>query len=292
MLVLVNMNSGFFGCRLGTAPTKRDGRYLPLRSVFYLRRTRDAGSSLQDCVRALNLSSSQITRFLQILDLPSDLRHLVDWGRSVHSVVGFTSAVELVRVVCPDDQRAVATAILEQRLTTDEVRQVAQMRKRSGRPIAECLTETVGMRPKVERRYVFIGAVGDDEIQAALAFLTRLERNELLHAGLEFIGLPAASGSLGEQVFTLVGDEQLNRELSRKGRKTIEAQLKSYLCREGRRCALRLRELTYSRRGPSALARTSCATVSSTVTAIGSRPIYMMTTWPTSSVAKGFKISF
>ena len=79
-----------------------------------------------------------------------------------------------------------------------------------------------------ERRYVFIGAVGDDEIQAALARLTQLQRNALLHESLEFIGLTTASGSLGEQVFTLVGDEQLNRELNRKGRQIVEAQLKSY----------------------------------------------------------------
>ena len=210
--------------------THKKGRPLsPAEVGRLLRRAREAGASLEECAKAVNLKgTTQLSRFLQVLDLPQDLLHLVGWGRSADSV-GFTSAVELTRVSDADDQRAIAGAILEQGLQTDEVRQVAQIRRRSRRPIEDCLSEVLGMRPTIERRYVFIGAVGDGDVQETLADLTQAQRNALLKAGLESIALTAATGRLGEQLFTVVGDERLNTRLRRDGRRTIEAQLRSYI---------------------------------------------------------------
>lgn len=210
--------------------THKKGRPLsPVEVGKLLCRAQESGASLQDCAKILNLNgTSQLSRFLGVLDLSPDLRHLVGWGRSADSI-GFTTAVELVRVPNADDQRAVATAILEQGLKTDEVRQVAQIRRRSGRTIEECLKEVLGMRPTVEQRYVFIGAVGDEDVQAVLADLTQAERNALLHSGIEALGLPGASGRLGERLFTLVGDERLNSWLGGEGKKTIEARLRAHI---------------------------------------------------------------
>lgn len=209
--------------------THTKGRPLsPIEVGTLLRRTMESGASLQDCVKTLKVGSSQLSRFLGVLDLPADLLHYVDFGRSAPAKIGFTTAVELVRVPDPDDQRAIATAILERGLETDEVRQVAQIRRRSGRPIDECLKEIIGMRPTVERVYVFIGAIVEADVQAALAALTQAERNALLHSALKVIGL-SASGRLGEQVFTLAGDEQLNSRLSSEGWNIIEARLITYI---------------------------------------------------------------
>ncbi len=210
--------------------THKKGRPLsPVEVGKLLRRAQDSGASLPDCAKILNLNgTSQLSRFLSVLDLPPDLRHLVGWGRSTDSI-GFTTAVELVRVPDADDQRAIAAAILEQGLETDEVRQVAQIRRRSGRPIEDCLREVLGMRPTVERRYVFIGAVGDEDVQAALADLTQAERNALLRSGVEALGLTGASGRLGEKLFTLVGDERFNSWLNSEGKKTIEARFRAHI---------------------------------------------------------------
>lgn len=210
--------------------THKKGRPLsPVEVGELLGRAQDAGASLQDCAKCLNLrGTSQVSRFLRVFDLPLDLRHLVDWGRSADSI-GFTAAVELMRVTDPDDQRAIATAILEQGLQTDEVRQVAQTQRRSGRPIQDCLKEVLGMRPIVERHYVFIGAVGDGNLQAALAEMTQADRNALLHSGLEALRFTGTSGRLGEQLFTLVGDERLNSRLSSEGRKATEARLRAHI---------------------------------------------------------------
>ncbi len=210
--------------------THKKGRPLsPVEVGYLLRRAQESGTSLHDCAKTLKLNGTgQLSRFLAVLDLPPDLRHLVSWGRSSDSI-GFTTAVELVRVRDADNQRAIASAILEQRLKTDEVRQVAQLRERSGRTIEECLEEVLGMRPTVDRRYVFIGVVGDADVQAALADHTQAQRDVLLRSGLEALGFPGGSGRLGEKLFTLVGDERLNTWLENEGKATIEARLRAHI---------------------------------------------------------------
>jgi hypothetical protein len=134
----------------------------------------------------------------------------------------------LARVLGAEDQRAIAEAILRQRLQTDEVRQVAQIRRRSRRPIKECIQEIVGMRPTVERVYVFMGAIVDEGVMDALSGRTQEQRNRMLLDGLEILGLEA-SGRLGVQFFTLVGDERLNDCLNAEGRESIERRLRAYI---------------------------------------------------------------
>lgn len=209
--------------------THKKGRLLsPTEVGRLLRRAQSAGASLDDCAKALGFKgTTQVSRFLGVLDLPPDLLHLVSWGRSTDSI-GFTTAVELARVATPEDKRAIAQAILEQGLQTAEVRQVAQLLKRSQRPVQECLREVIGMRPTVERVYVFMGAIIDEAVKEALAELTQEERNSVLRAGIEALGLNA-SGRLGEQVLTLVGDERLNVRLNSEGHEAIEARLRTYI---------------------------------------------------------------
>ena len=224
---LSSLDLGRLKMSVGYGTHKRGRPLSPVEVGTLLRRTCAAGSTLGDCANALSLDcTTQLSRFLRILDLPPDLRHLVAWGRSRDSI-GFTTAVELVRVPDAEDQRAIANAILEEALQTSEVRQVAQLRQRSHRPVEECIQEVLGMRPVVERRYVFIGAVGDDALQATLASMTQTQRDQALKASIEATGLTGASGRLGEQLFTLVGDDRFNEALSEKGRTTIEAELRA-----------------------------------------------------------------
>lgn len=209
--------------------THRKGRPLsPSEVGKLLHRARAAGASLGDCAEALGLrGTTLVSRFLGLLDLPSDLLHLVSWGRS-GDAIGFSTAVELARVSSPEDKRAVATAVLEQRLQASEVRQVAQILRRSERSVQECLREVVGMRPSIERVYVFVGAIVDEGVRSALVAQTQEHRNGLLRSGIEALGLKA-TGRLGEEVFTLVGDERLNTRLNSEGREAIESQLRTYI---------------------------------------------------------------
>lgn len=207
----------------------RRGRPLsPIEVGALLRRARNAGASIRDCARALKLTDSQIGRFLRVFELPADIRHLVAWGRSLDSI-GFTTAVQIARVDDKDEQRALAAAVLEQRLQMDEVRQVVQLGQRSGRTVEERLQEVLGMRPTVVRHYVFVGAVGDEGVEAVLGTMTQIERDTILRSGLDAVNLRGASGRLGEKFFTLVGGEQLKGELTDPGQKITEARLRAYL---------------------------------------------------------------
>ena len=209
--------------------THKKGRPLsPVEVGMLLRRAREAGASLQDCARALN-GTSHLGRFLRILNLAPDLLHLIGWGGGSRDSIGFSAAVELAQIFDADDQRAVATAILEDGLQSREIRQVAQIRSRSKRPIRACLKEVLGMRPSIERRYVFIGAVGNKTLEAALGKLSQAQRNAVLQSGINTLGLSGTSGRLGERLFTLVGDEEFNVALSRIGKENIEVQLRTLI---------------------------------------------------------------
>ena len=209
--------------------THKKGRPLsPIEVGLLLHRACDAGASLEDCASTINLDKTGIGRFLRILNLPHDIRHLVEWG-APRDAVGFSSAVELVRFQDADDQRIVVESILAKGLNSKEIRQVVQLRMRSGRTIDECVKEVLGMRPTIEKRYVFIGSVVDQNIKDALYELAQTERNSILASGIERLDLQGATGRLGEQFFTLVGGERFNTSMKSIGEESIEARLRTYI---------------------------------------------------------------
>ena len=128
-----------------------------------------------------------------------------------------------------DSQRAVGKAVLEHGLSKVEVRQVAQLIARSGRSAAVCVKEVLGMRPKVEKRYVFVGSVVDDGVLKILGRCSQRERDGVLAAGMKAIGLVGAAGRLGVKMFTLVGDEGFNASMKEVGKEGIEPRLRAYI---------------------------------------------------------------
>lgn len=208
--------------------THRKGRLLsPVEVGVLLRKARKHGASLSDCAEAVQLHETGVSRFLRILDLPSDLQHLIDWG-SGKDFVGFSAAVETTKLKDIEDQRAVADAILSSILNSKEVRQVTQLRQRSGRSVEECVQEVLHMRPKIVKRYVFIGSIPSENVEE-LRRLTQSVRDSMLAAGMEKVGLQNATGRLGARFFTLVGDETFNSSMREVGRENIEAQLRFHI---------------------------------------------------------------
>ena len=226
---LSRMEVGRLRMSVGYGTNKRGRPLSPIEVGVLLQRARSAGATVQDCAEFLDLSDSQVIRFLRVVELPVDIRHLVAFGRSSGSSVGFTTAVQLARLMDADHQRTMAAAVLARRLQMDEVRQVVQLSQRSGRTIEQCLQEVLAMRPTVERRYVFIGAVGDENLEAVLGEMTQAERDAVLNSGLKALDIEGASGRLGEKLFTLVGDEHLNGTLTRQGKEAIESRLRTHL---------------------------------------------------------------
>ncbi len=209
--------------------THKKGRPLsPTEVAALFQRAIAGGSTEGTCAEVVGFKDrTQVSRFLSVLRLAPDLLHLISWGRSSDSIA-FTTAVELARIPNTDDQRAIAASILEQGLQTDEVRQVAQLMRRSNRPVDDCLREVLGMRPTVHRVYVFMGAIVDGIVRAALSERTQEQRNALLRSALDALGLEA-SGRLGDQFFTLVGGERLNSQLREEGREAIEDRVRIHL---------------------------------------------------------------
>ncbi len=207
----------------------KKGRLLsPTEVGILLQRACNAGSSLDECAREIRIDATGLRRFLRILDLPDDIRHLVSWG-SPRDAVSFSCAAELARIPGADDQRTVVEAILVNGMNSKEVRQVAQLHERSGRPVSKCVEEVLHMRPTIERRYVFIGTIIDESVQQALAGLPQRERDALLAASVEKIGLEGASGRLGSKFFTLVGEDRFGASMERVGKQEIEARLRAHV---------------------------------------------------------------
>lgn len=209
--------------------THKKGRwYSPIEVGILFRRACDSGASPSDCATEARIDGTGVGRFFRILNLPQDLQHLVNWG-SGKDAIGFSTAAELVRLQDDEEQRIVAKSILVEGLNSKEVRQVVQLRTRSGRPIHECLKEVLGMRPTIERRYVFIGSVIDQRVEEALIDLTQMKRNAILTSAIKRIGLQGASGRLGKRFFTLVGDDRFDASMQSIGKENIETRLRIHI---------------------------------------------------------------
>ena len=200
----------------------------PMEVGALLKRAHSEGVSLQECATAIQLEGTgQIARFLRIGELPDDVRHLVDWGGG-KEFVGFTAAVELAKLRDANDQRSIAKSILADGLSSKEVRQVVQLRRRSGRGVGACVAEVLGMRPQLEKRYVFVGSVAAQSVEA-LRGLTQAVRNAILLGGIHDMGLRNVTGRLGPKFFTLVGREEFDASMREIGRGHIEARLRGHI---------------------------------------------------------------
>lgn len=191
-----------------------------------------AGGSMADCARAAHLEGTTIVaRFLRLLKLPESVRHLVDWGSSP-GTVGFSAGAELARLENDAEEEEVVSGVLTYRLSGSEVRQVVQLRKRSKRSVKECLDEVVGMRPRVEKRYVYVGAVTDAALKDSLASMTQRHRDEFLAGALTGVFDPKSLSvtRLGPDRFTLVGGAPFGEAMSRK-KDSLEREINDALLR-------------------------------------------------------------
>lgn len=225
---LTTLELGRLRMSVGYGTHKKGRPYSPIEVGLLFRKACNSGASLKDCANEVHIDGTGVGRFLRVLNLPHDLQHLVDWGAG-ENFVGFSAAVELVRLYDTDDQRAVARSILADRLNSKEVRQVGQLRIRSGRAIGECIKEILQMRPAIERRYVFIGSVVDQNVEDALIEISQVKRDSILESGIKLLDLQGVTGRLGKQFFTLVGDEHFNMSMKKIGKESIEARLRTHI---------------------------------------------------------------
>lgn len=225
---LSNLELGRLRLSVGYGTHKNGRPMSPMEVAALVRRAVDEGESLEQCASAMQLAGTgHIGRFLHVLDLPEDIRYLVDWGAGAN-FIGFTAAVELAKVRDSVAERTIAEAILAHGLNSKEVRQVAQLLRRSGKTVEGCIEEVLGMRKQVDRRYVFIGTLTGDCI-AKLDGLNQVARDEALMRAARCLGLGDATGKLGERFFTLTGSECFGASIRAVGRETIEARIREHI---------------------------------------------------------------
>lgn len=207
----------------------------PVEVAMIFSKVLAAGGSMADCARAAHLEGTTIVaRFLRLLKLPESVRHLVDWGSSP-GTVGFSAGAELARLENDAEEEQVVRGVLTYRLSGSEVRQVVQLRKRSKRPVKECLDEVVGMRPRVEKRYVYVGAVIDAALKQSLQTMTQRQRDELLAGAIKNV-LPAkhlAVTRLAPERFTLVGGADFGEAMNQK-KESLEREINDALAQARR----------------------------------------------------------
>lgn len=194
-----------------------------------------AGGSLSDCARAARLEGTTIVaRFLRLLKLPESVRHLIDWGSSP-GMIGFSAGAELARLDDVAEEEEVVRGVLTYCLSGSEVRQIVQLKKRSNRPVRNCLNEVVGMRPRVEKRYVYVGAVTNPALTGSLGSMTQRQRDDFLASATK--GVLAvkslAVARLAPDRFTLVGGTEFGEAMNQK-KDSLEREINDALLRATR----------------------------------------------------------
>ncbi len=202
---------------VGTHHGKR--RLSPVEVAALFQKALEAGATQLDCARFVNLTEiTMISRFLRLLNLDTEIRHIVDWGHQTQASIAFESAWRLGELN-GGEQAVAAREIIANGMGKEEVLQILQLRRRSQRPIEECFKEVILMRKVVVRRHVFLGAVTDMGTEQALRRLRQIERDQLLAAALMDIygNLRGTSGKLGPKRFTIVTDEEGSARLKGSG---------------------------------------------------------------------------
>lgn len=195
---------------LGTHRTER--RLSPFevaRLIDFLYRN---GTSFKAIAQLVSLKSTSTLREIhRLLALAPDIQHLVGWGKPSASTLPMKSAQQIARLSSWPDQMTAAQATLVHELNSEEARQVVESRIRSREPIDDCINAVLRLRPTIERKYLFFGAVISTRVCHHLENLTQVERDEVFKAGINhcYGKWPQWSGKLGASRFTISGAADL-----------------------------------------------------------------------------------
>ncbi|MBA7499600.1 hypothetical protein ES704_02345 [subsurface metagenome] len=199
---------------LSVGTHKQERPLSPIEVAMLLETAIESGTTIEQISDEILLDSTMINRFLRLLNLALEIQHVVGWRGK--SRVSFSTASEIARLETPEEQELLGKATLENRLSKREVIQIIEVRNKFNKPIGECVEEILKMRPRVIRRYLFIGAIKSLELQNKLSKMSQKERDILFDnvVALNLPDLPSWDGLLGTTRFTLIGNEDLNQALS------------------------------------------------------------------------------
>lgn len=198
-----------------------------------LERSIQSGETAFSCAAALHLeSSSMIGRFRRLLNLNSEIQHLVNWGFAP-GTIPFTAASEISRL-SSEDQKLIARAALAYQLNSGAIKEVVQLKQRSNRPIESCIDTVIQARPEIRKHHVLIGLITNKDLRDELTLMSQPERDAALARALSelYPSLTGHSWRLGKQRFSVVGSDEVQKTLTKSGQdfeSLINRQLESVL---------------------------------------------------------------
>jgi len=193
---------------------KSDRPLSPVEVAELLYKLINSGETIQDVSKEILLNPTMITRFLRLTNVAPEIQHLIGWGGE--SKISFSTASEIARLKTVEEHKILAQATLEHKLSKNETIQVVEVRNKFGKPINQCIEDILRMRPRIIRRYLFIGAVKLSEVRNKLRLMSQTDRDALFSKAvtLNYPDLPYWEGQLGSKGFNLLGNEELNQALS------------------------------------------------------------------------------
>lgn len=181
----------------------------PVQVGELLRREHERGATRQQLAELLSLheSTSVLSWFLRLPDLPDEVRAVVQFGRP-KAGLNLSQAAEIARLA-PDNEATVELARLaiENSLTSAETRSVVQIIQRRQVDVATATAEVLRGRPSVERRHVHIGALTSKSV-SLLADADNEERTQRLVSALRSLGVNVLEARASGARYTVVLDEQ------------------------------------------------------------------------------------
>ena len=200
---------------LSVGTHKQERILSPVEVAQLLEKAINAGATIQEISKEILLNPTMTTRLHRLLNLAPEIQHLVGWEGKPK--ISPSTASEIARLKTLKEQEFLANATLENRLSKREVIQIIEVRNKFNKPIGECVEEIIEMRPRIIRRYLFIGAIKSPEVQDRLSKMPQKERNVLFNnvVTLNLPNLASWDGSLGVNRFTLIGNEDLNETISK-----------------------------------------------------------------------------
>jgi hypothetical protein len=159
---------------------------------------------------------SMLERFLSLRSLPPEIVDLITYGTE-KGRISFSTAAEFTRLPNTSYQVELAKAVLENDLTKSEVQAILQRVKRGGVSLQTALDEILKLRPKVERRYLFLGKLPPMYSQKDPQFLRRTLRARL---GERFGGQSVLAVSCKAGRFSFLLTEAAAKQAAQKGQLT------------------------------------------------------------------------
>lgn len=198
---------------IGTHKTER--ALSPVEVAKYLQKVLDAGEKRVKIAERLHLrGTSMIGRFLRLLSLPIQVRHLINWGSDPTSL-SFHAASEIARLEVSEEQITLAKAALESQFNKSDIIQVIQIYQRSNKSIDDCIKAVLKQRPIVERRHLIAGELCCEELRTRLKQTSQQIRDNLLESVLErhIPNVSPLGTKLRDGYFLIVGDDQLHSQV-------------------------------------------------------------------------------